>query len=119
MGVKDVCPLFIKWIVYKKIKCPGITKRSRTWADLLFTPTIKIKKLKNHNIWLSSSIPILDFYSFQYKNSHFCNSTASAIVKQEALFSTKRFLEKFHCLPGKVSRALLEKGANCLHSVLM
>lgn len=43
MGVKEVCPLFIKWIVYKKIRCPGITKRSRTWADLLFTPMIKKK----------------------------------------------------------------------------
>lgn len=45
IGVKEVWPLFIKWIVYKKIRCPGITKRSRTWADLLFTPTIK--KIKN------------------------------------------------------------------------
>lgn len=46
IGVKEVWPLFIKWIVYKKIRCPGITKRSRTWADLLFTPTIKKKKSK-------------------------------------------------------------------------
>lgn len=118
MGVNEVCPLFIKWMVYKNIRCPGITKRSRTWADLLFTPTIK--KKKKSKIWLSSSI--LDFYSFQHKNiliSHFWNSTALATVEEQALFSTRRLLEEFHCLPEKVSRTLLEKGTNCLHSALM
>lgn len=30
-------------MVYKKIKCPGITKRRRTWADLLFIPVIQKK----------------------------------------------------------------------------
>lgn len=58
MGVKEVCPLFIKWIVYKKIRCPGITKRSRTWADLLFTPTIKKKKKKS----IQSSVKLFNYY---------------------------------------------------------
>lgn len=36
-----VWPPFIRWMAYKKISWPGMTKRSRTWADRWFAPAIK------------------------------------------------------------------------------